>query len=139
MNFNMNVSSLLEIEKVELNPENKQLTIRYLGGEWQHFDDFEVYVDIPKKMMSGPFTAVFNGMKLEVTEEQKDDRTTTLFLNETHLDVMQMNQSGSMEGMEMEESDQQNAIVITATSVIPEFPLAIPVEGTAIVAALIVA
>jgi hypothetical protein len=49
MNFNMNVSSLLEIEKVELNPENKQLTIRYLGGEWQHFDDFEVYVDIPKK------------------------------------------------------------------------------------------
>ena len=104
MNFNMNVSSLLEIEKVELNPENKQLTIRYLGGEWQHFDDFEVYVDIPKKMMSGPFTAVFNGMKLEVTEEQKDDRTTTLFLNETHLDVMQINQSGSMEGMEMEES-----------------------------------
>jgi hypothetical protein len=53
---------------------------------------------------------------------------------------MQMNQSGrSMEGMEMEESDQQNAIVITATSVIPEFPLAIPVAGAAIVAALIVA
>jgi hypothetical protein len=79
-------------------------------------------------------------MKLEVTEEYKDDRTTTLFLNGTRLDVMQMNQSGrSMEGMEMEESDQQNAIVITATSVIPEFPLAIPVEGTAIVAALIVA
>jgi hypothetical protein len=96
-------------------------------------------MSISKKMMSGPFTAVFNGMKLEVTEEQKDDRTTTLFLNETHLDVMQMNQSGSMEGMEMEESDQQNAIVITATSVIPEFPLAIPVEETAIVAALIVA
>jgi hypothetical protein len=91
-------------------------------------------------MMSGPFTAVFNGMKLEVTEEYKDDRTTTLFLNGTRLDVMQMNQSGrSMEGMEMEESDQQNAIVITATSVIPEFPLAIPVAGAAIVAALIVA
>jgi hypothetical protein len=49
-------------------------------------------------MMSGPFTAVFNGMKLEVTEEHRDDRTTTLFLNGTHLDVMQMNQSGSMEG-----------------------------------------
>lgn len=92
-------------------------------------------------MMSGPFTAVFNRMKLEVTEEHRDDRTTTtLFLNGTHLDVMQMNQSGSMEGMEIEESDQQNAIIITtATSVIPEFPLAIPVAGAAIVAALIVA
>jgi hypothetical protein len=49
MNFNMNVSSLLEIEKVKLNSENEQLTIRYPGGQWQQFDDFEVYVDIPKK------------------------------------------------------------------------------------------
>lgn len=49
MNFNVNVPSLLVIEKVKLNPENEQLTIRYPGGEWQHFDDFEIYVDIPKK------------------------------------------------------------------------------------------
>jgi hypothetical protein len=135
------VSSLLEIEKVKLNPENKhslQFGIQVANGSTlMTLRSMSIY---SKKMMSGPFTAVFNGMKLEVTEEYKDDRTTTLFLNGTRLDVMQMNQSGrSMEGMEMEESDQQNAIVITATSVIPEFPLAIPVAGAAIVAALIVA
>jgi hypothetical protein len=139
MNFNANVSSPLQAEKVELNPENKHLTIQYPGGEWQHFDDFQVYVDIPKEIMSGPFTAAFNGMELKVSEEQKDDRTTTLILNGTHLDVIQMNQSGgSMEGMEMEDS-QQNTIVITATSVVPEFPFALPVAGAAIAAALVVA
>ena len=139
MNFNVNVSSPTQVENVELKPEDKQLTIQYPGGEWQHFDDFQVYVDIPKEMMSGPFTAVFNGMELMVTEEQKDDRMTTLILNGTHLDVMQMNESGGMEGMEMEEPQQQNAIVITATSVVPEFPFALPVAGAAIAAALIVA
>jgi hypothetical protein len=139
MNFNVNVSSPSQFENVELKPENKQLTIQYPGGEWQHFDDFQVYVDIPKEMMSGPFTAVFNGMELMVTEEQKDDRTTTLILNGTHLDMMQMNESGSMEGMEMEEAQQQNTIVITATSVVPEFPFALPVAGAAIAAALAVA
>jgi hypothetical protein len=138
MNFDVNVSSPLQVEKVELNTENKQLTIQYPGGEWQHFDDFQVYVDIPKEMMSGPFMAVFNGMELEVTEEHKNDRTTTLILNGTHLDVMQMNQSGNMEGMEMEES-QRNTIVITAISVVPEFPSALPVTGAAIAAALAVA
>lgn len=82
-------------------------------------------------MMAGPFTAVFNGMELIVSEEDKDDRTTTLILN-----VMQMNQSGGMEGME--EAQQQNAIIVTATSVVPEFPFALLVAGAAISAALAV-
>jgi len=131
MNFNVSVSSPSQVENIELKPENKQLIIQYPRGEWQQFDDFQVYVDIPKEMMAGPFTAVFNGMDLIVSEEDKDDRTTTLILN-----VMQMNQSGGMEGME--QAQQQNAIIVTATSVVPEFPFALLVAGAAISAALAV-
>lgn len=140
MAFNVNVSSPLQVENVEFKPENKQLMIQYSGVEWQHFDDFQVYVEIPREMMSGPFTAIFNGMELMVREEQKDGRTTTLILNGTHLDLMQMNQSGdSMGGMDMGESQQQNAIVITATSVVPEFPLTLPLAAVAIASAIVLA
>jgi hypothetical protein len=136
-NFNVNISSPLSIQNVELKPESKQLIIQYPSGEWQHFDNFQVYVDIPKEMMSGPFTAVFNRMELEVSEVQKDDNgTTTLFLNDTHLDLIEMNQTleGGMEGMEemnMEErpiegGSQQNAIVITAATVVPDCPPGLP-------------
>lgn len=141
--FNVNVSSPSTVEKVILNPENKQLVIRYPSEEWQHFDDFQVYVDIPNELMSGPFVAVFNGMDLQVSEEEKDDKTITLILNGTHLDVMQMNDtSESMDGMDRgnnNSSQQQNSIVITATNVVPEFPLALPVAATAIAAAIMLA
>jgi hypothetical protein len=136
VNFNVNVSSPLSIQNVELKPESKQLIIQYPSGEWQHFDNFQVYVDIPKEMMSGPFIAVFNRMELEVSEVQKDNGTTTLFVNGTHLDLMEMNQTSEggmdgMEGMDMEEramegGSQQNAIVITAPTVVPEFPPGLP-------------
>jgi hypothetical protein len=74
MEFNINVSSPLSVERVELMPENRQLVIQYPAGGWQHLDDFQVSVDIPNEMMSGPFTAVFNRMQLNVSEQQKDNR-----------------------------------------------------------------
>lgn len=139
MTFNVGVGSPSEIEEVVLKPESRQLIIQY-PPEWQHFDNFQVYVDIPNEMMSGPFTAVFNGMELEVNEEKKDDKTTTLLLNGTHLDVMQTNDSmESMDGMDMSESsDPQNAIVITAASVVPEFPMALPVAAVALASAIVI-
>jgi hypothetical protein len=87
-------------------------------------------------------------MELEVSEQQKHNGTTSLFLNGTHLDLMEMNQTseGGMQGMEetgMEERDmeggasQQNAIVITAATVVPEFPLSLTL-GTAIGFSMIV-
>lgn len=136
MTFDVNVSSPSPVEKVTLVPDQKQLVIQYPSGEWQHFDNFQVYLTMPAEMMSGPFTATFNGMQLQVTEDRKDERMTAIALNGTHLDVMEMNGSG-MEGMEM--GDQQNSIVITATNVIPEFPLALPVAAIAIATALIFA
>jgi hypothetical protein len=82
-------------------------------------------------------------MQLNLSEQQKDNRTRTLFLNGSHLDLMEMNQTtGGMEGMEMNEGSpqqQQNAIIITAASIVPELPLALPVAGTAIAIAIAIA
>jgi hypothetical protein len=133
-NFNVNVTSPLPVQNVTLKPENNRLIIQYPSGEWQHLDNFQVYVDIPKQMMSEPFTAVFNGMQMNVTQvqQQSDNRTTSLLLNGSHLDLLQMTDQASggdedgsgmqrMEGMNMTQSAtdvrrQQNAIIITAAA-----------------------
>jgi hypothetical protein len=134
-NFNVNVTSPISIQNVTLRPESKQLIIQYPSGEWQHLDNFQVYVDIPKQVMSEPFTAVFNGMQMNVTqvEQQSDNRTTSLLLNGSHLDLLQMTNQTSggdddggggmqrMEGMNMTQPTtdagrQQNAIIITAAA-----------------------
>lgn len=129
--FNVNVTSPISIQNVTLKPENNQLIIQYPVGEWQHLDNFQVYVDIPKQMMSEPFTAVFNGMQMNVTQmAQSNDRMTSLLLNGTHLDLLQMTNLTSagdnsnmqaMEGMDMTQSTtdvgtEQNAIIITAAA-----------------------
>ncbi|HJU33991.1 MAG TPA: hypothetical protein VJ695_02605 [Nitrososphaera sp.] len=143
MNFNVNVSSPVSVQNVTLKPESKQLIIKYPNGEWQHLDNFQVYVDIPKQMMmSEPFTAMFNGMVLNVSQVQSDNTTTSLLLNGSHLDMMEMeNQTsegvGSMQEMDMGqtatqvEDTQQNAIVITAATVVPEFPPSLSLVATA--------
>jgi hypothetical protein len=134
-NFNVNVTSPLPVQNVTLKPENNQLIIQYPSGEWQHLDNFQVYVDIPKQMMSEPFTAVFNGMQMNVTQvqQQSDNRIISLLLNGSHLDLLQMTDQASeggdddggmqrMEGMNMTQSAtdvgrQQNAIIITAAAI----------------------
>ena len=133
-NFSVNVTSPISIQNVTAKPEINQLIIQYPSGEWQHLENFQVYVDIPKQMMSEPFTAVFNGMQMNVTQLQQSDTTiTSLFLNGSHLDLLQMmtNQTSTgdnsnmqaMEGMNMNMTQsttalgtQQNAIIITAAA-----------------------
>ena len=133
MNFNVNITSPISIQNVTVKPENNQLIIQYPSGEWQHLDNFQVYVDIPNQMMSEPFTAVFNGMQMNVTQlqQQSDARITSLLLNGSHLDLLQMtNQTlagdnsnmQAMDGMNMTQPTtdaverQQNAIIITAAA-----------------------
>jgi hypothetical protein len=131
-NFNVNITSPISIQNVTARPENNQLIIQYPSGEWQHLDNFQVYVDIPNQMMSEPFTAVFNGMQMNITQvPQSDIRITSLLLNGSHLDLLQMTNQTSggdggggmhtMEGMNMTEPTtdartQQNAIIITAAA-----------------------
>ena len=131
MNFNVNITSPISIQNVTVKPESNQLIIQYPTGEWQHVDNFQVYVDIPKQMMSEPFTAVFNGMQMNVIQlQQSDARITSLLLNGSHLDLLQMTNQTSlgnnsnmqaMEGMNMTQSatgvgTQQNAIIVTAAA-----------------------
>ena len=131
--FAITVMSPAPVSSVELRPESKQLLVKYPGGEWQHFDDFEVYVVFPEQMMSGPFSAEFNGMALKVSEEKQAGGMTRLALNGTHLDVMQMN---PMEGMS--DDTAQNSIVLTAATVIPEFSVGFAIVASALfVAALL--
>jgi hypothetical protein len=131
-NFNVNITSPISIQNVTAKPESNQLIIQYPSGEWQHLDNFQVYVDIPKQMMSEPFTATFNGMQMNVTQlQQSDTRITSLLLNGSHLDLPQMttnqtslgNNSNTQvrEGTNMTQSatdigTQQNAIIITAAA-----------------------
>jgi hypothetical protein len=132
-NFNVNVTSPISVQNATLKPEDKQLIIQYPSGEWQHLDNFQVYVDIPRQIMSEPFTAAFNGMQMNVTQmPQSDNRITSLLLNGSHLDLLEMTTNPTsgddgggmqgMEGMNMTQSTtdaetQQNAIIITAAAI----------------------
>jgi hypothetical protein len=131
-NFNVNITSPISIQNVTAKPEINQLIIQYPSREWQHLDNFQVNVDIPKQMMSEPFTAVFSGMQMNVSQlQQSDTRIISLLLNGSHLDLLQTmtnqisaSDSPNMQAMEemnmnMTQSTtdvrtQQNAIIITA-------------------------
>lgn len=132
-------SSPSPVESVELKPESRQLVILYPEEDTRHFDDMQVTVEIPGEMMSGPFAASFNGMELGVREEQRGGNVVALVLNGTHLDIVQMEGSHAM-GSEAAADIQAapaNAIVITATTVVPEFHVALPAVAAAALAAAI--
>lgn len=138
--FDVAVSSLPSpVEGVELRPESRQLVIMYPEEELMHFDDMQVTVEIQQEMMSGPFTASFNGIELGVREEQRDGDIVALVLNGTHLDIMQMEGSHAMdsETAASMQSAPANVIVITATTVVPEFHVALPAVAAAVLAAAV--
>ena len=141
MNFNVNISSPVSVQNVTLKPESKQLTIQYPSGEWQHLDNFQVYVNIPKQMMSEPFSAMFNGMALNVSQVHSDNGVTSLFLNGSHLDSMNMGNQ-TLEGRgDIQRTDkdqtatvadmQHNALIITAATTVPEFSSSLPLVAAA--------
>lgn len=142
MAFDLNILSPVQISSTEFRQENKQLIIRYPGSEAIHLDDFRVAVDIPKEMMAGPFTASFGNIgQLDIQEELLGDNTVRLIMKSTHLDVMQQEDMAhdGMEEMEnTSESDMSNSIVITATTMVPEFPFGLPVVAAASFAAALV-
>ncbi len=149
--FNLDILSPVQISTTEFKPENRQLIMTYPGTDAIHLDDFRVVADIPKEMMAGPFTASFgNGGQLDVREESISDDTVRLIMNGTHLDVTQQDgqsqdeensSSGSMANMHSMQtsasSDMPNAIVITSTTVVPEFPLGLPLVSAVALAAVL--
>lgn len=116
MKFNVNTVSPTQISAADFMQENKQLVITSADKIHQAGQDFSIRVDVPKDMMSGPFTAALeDGTELGVSEEAADDspmRSLTI----TGQHDMNMDMSGGGMG---------RSIVISATNVVPEFPAGI--------------
>ncbi|AIF83115.1 hypothetical protein NTE_01042 [Candidatus Nitrososphaera evergladensis SR1] len=113
-------SSAIAISKAELKTENKQLILSSSSGSGNatgHSGDFTIRLEIPKQMMSGPFSAALgSGAALDVKEDasSSSDKITTLVLTGRHEDVVQADApSGS----------SQSTIIVTAANVVPEFPV----------------
>ncbi|MEO9363113.1 MAG: hypothetical protein ABI348_04350 [Nitrososphaera sp.] len=117
--FDVGAYSSMTIEKAELKTESKQLVLSSSGSTnaTTHSGDFTIKLEIPKQMMSGPFSALTgSGAVLDVKEEAaSNDQVTTLVLTGKHEDVVQADAPAG--------SSSSQSIVITAANVVPEFPM----------------
>lgn len=99
--FDVGIYSQMTISGALLDIENKQLVLR-TGGP--HSGDLRMTLEIPTEMMSGPFSASYGSGMLDV-QESSSGEVTRLALTGAHADA------------------EQSDIVISAASVIPEFPV----------------
>lgn len=100
--FDVGVYSQTTISGVQLDTENRQLVLR--TGDSSHSGDLSIMLEIPTEMMSGPFSASYGSETLEVRESASGE-ITRLVLTGEHTDA------------------EQSDIIISAASVIPEFPV----------------
>lgn len=110
--FQVGAYSSLTISSAELLTEKKQLILHSAGNNATSAGDFKIKLEIPKQLMSGPFTASYGdgSTTIDVHEEGTSDQSTSLVLTGKHSD---MGHSGSA---------SDGSIVIAATNVVPEFP-----------------
>jgi len=120
--FDLGAYSSMTISKAELKTENKQLVLSSSssssGNATAHSGDFTIKLEIPKQMMSGPFSAsTGSGAALDIKEDasSSNDQVTTLILTGKHEDVVQADAPTG--------SSSQSTIIITAANVVPEFPM----------------
>jgi hypothetical protein len=114
--FDVSAYSSMTISKAELITENKQLILTSVpaNDSSTQSGNFTIRLEIPKQMMSGPFSAsTGNGVTLGVKEDLavRSDQFTTVVLSGKHDDI---SQSGS---------PASRSIIITAANVVPEFPV----------------
>jgi hypothetical protein len=80
--------------------------------------DFSIRIDVPKYMMSGPYTAALeDGTQLVVTENSTDSSVRSLIITGKRQDSGRMD----MTGMRSAGMQHAHSIVISATNVVPEF------------------
>ncbi|HEY3094525.1 MAG TPA: hypothetical protein VGJ42_02075 [Nitrososphaera sp.] len=120
MKFNVKTVSPVQISEADFLQEKKQLVITsadIINGTSQ---DFSIRVDVPKDMMSGPFTAALEyGTELGISENSTDASIRSLIITGQKHDV-----GMDLEGMG-DITQHSHSIVISATNVLPEFPLGI--------------
>lgn len=103
--FEVGAYSSLTITNAELVTEKKQLVLHSQGNSTS--GDFTIRLEIPKEMMSGPFSASYgDGNALDV-QATAGSNSTTLVVTGNHAS------HGSSDG----------SIVISAANVVPEFPI----------------
>ncbi len=119
--FQVRAYSSFEISSAELLTEKKQLVLHSVGNNTA--GDFRIKLEIPKQMMSGPFTATFeDGTQLTVTENNTDSSVSSLIITGQH--------DSNMTGMSMQ--NQTHSIFISATNVVPEFPIGMTLAAAAL-------
>lgn len=130
--FALGAYSAMTINKAELKTENKQLilTSEPMNETTMQSGNFTIRLEIPKQMMSGPFSAsTGTGAALDVKEDlsSQSDQFTTVVLSGNHNNTPQSGSSTSQ------------SIVITAANVIPEFPVGLAGAVAAIGFAAVIA
>lgn len=107
--FDVGVYSSLSITNAELLTEKKQLVLHPSQGN-STAGDFKLTLEIPKEMMSGPFSASYGdgSAGLDVQQQAADDHSTTLLVTGKH--------------SEMENHSSNSTIIVSAANVVPEFP-----------------
>lgn len=141
--FNVGIYTTETISKAELNTESRQLIISLntttnstssaatanatKSSSNENLGDHAIKLEIPKEMMSGPFSATLsNGAVLDLKEDTTADHTATvLMLTAKHDNMTQAGGSSSSNSNNNTSADSPQKIIITAANVIPEFPIGI--------------
>jgi hypothetical protein len=126
MKFDVNTVSPVQVADASFVQEKKQLVISSGDMIDPSNRDFSMRVDVPKDMMSGPFAAALeDGTQLVITENATDSSVRSLIITGQH----DSNMTG-MNGMNMQ--NHTHSVVISATNVVPEFPVGIASAAAAI-------
>jgi len=118
--YDINTVSPVQMADASFLQDKKQLVISSGDMIDPGNRDFSMRVDMPKDMMSGPFTASFeDGTQLIVTENATESSVRSLVITGGQ-------HSANMSGMNgMNNQSHTHSVVISATSVVPEFPVGI--------------
>jgi hypothetical protein len=126
MKFDVNTVSPIQIADASFVQEKKQLVISSGDMIDPSNRDFSMRIDVSKEMMSGPFTAALeDGTQLVITENATGSSVMSLIITGQH----DANMTG-MNGMNMQ--NHTHSVVISATNVVPEFPIGIASAAAAI-------
>jgi hypothetical protein len=127
MKFDVNTVSPVQVSDASFLQEKKQLVISSGDMINASNSDFSMRIGVPKAMMSGPFIAALeDGTQLVLSENATDPSISSLIITGGHHDS---NMSG-MNGINMQNGT--HSVVISATNVVPEFPIGIASAAAAI-------
>jgi hypothetical protein len=126
MKFDVNTVSPIQVSDASFVQEKKQLVISSSDMIDPSNRDFSMRIDVPKDLMSGPFTAALeDGTQLVIAENATDSSVLSMIITGQH----DANMTG-MNGMNMQ--NHTHSVVISATNVVPEFPVGIAFAAAAI-------